>query len=161
MPIFYIQHTTRYSYPQAARYSANQVILYPIKDEWQEVISHVLHVSGDPVISVHRDYFGNEVGTFTLIEPHHELLIDSVLTVKTKPRIKPEITQSTEEQWQELNSKAAILPYGDFLKTEHFDSSDEIQQYDRCTQSRSVQSLSGWQNISAKKCLSNFNTSKE
>jgi len=128
MPVFYIQHTTRYSYPQAARYSANQVILYPIKDEWQEVIGHELHVTGDPVISVHRDYFGNEVGTFTLIEPHHELLIDSRLTVKTRPRIKPEITQSTEEQWHELNSRAAILPYGDFLKTEHFDASNEIQR---------------------------------
>lgn len=128
MPIFYIQHTTRYSYPQAARYSANQVILYPIKDEWQEVISHELHVTGDPAISIHRDYFGNEVGTFTLIEPHHELLIDSRLTVKTRPRIKPQITQSTQEQWQELNSRAAILPYGDFLKTEHFEASDDIQR---------------------------------
>lgn len=128
MPTFYIQHITRYTYPQAARYSANQIILYPIKDEWQEVVSHVLNITNDPLISVHKDYFGNDVGTFTLIEPHHELLIDSRITVKTKPRIKPEITQSTEEQWKELQSKASILPYGDFLKIEPFESGTEIRQ---------------------------------
>jgi transglutaminase-like putative cysteine protease len=128
MPTFYIHHSTRYTYPQAARYSANQIILYPVKDQWQEVISQELSITGDPVVSIHSDYFGNSVGTFTLIEPHHELLIDSRIKVKTIPRVKPEITQSTEEQWRELQSKASILPYGDFLITEPFESAAELQQ---------------------------------
>ncbi|MES2778557.1 MAG: transglutaminase N-terminal domain-containing protein, partial [Bacteroidota bacterium] len=128
MSTFYIQHCTRYRYANAASYSANQIMLYPISDEWQQVIEHHVHVTGDPVVSVHRDYFGNEVGTFTLIEPHLELLIDSRLVVDTKPRIKPKITQSTQEQWIELVRMAATLPYADFLKIEPFDSREELQR---------------------------------
>jgi transglutaminase-like putative cysteine protease len=127
MSTFYIQHTTRYHYASAASYSANQIILYPTNDEWQRVIEHHIHITGDPVVSVHRDYFGNEVGTFTLIEPHLELLIHSQLVVETKPRIKPTITQSTQEQWAELSRMAATLPYADFLKIETFENRHELQ----------------------------------
>lgn len=128
MATFHIRHTTRYVYAEPARYSANQIILFPIKDEWQQVVQHQLHISGDPKVAVHQDYFGNRVGTFTLIDPHAELTIDSQLTVKTHPRIKPAITQSTQEQWAELSKMAAILPYADFLKIEPFESKAELQQ---------------------------------
>ncbi|MES2559020.1 MAG: transglutaminase family protein [Bacteroidota bacterium] len=127
MSTFYIQHCTRYRYASSASYSANQIMLYPISDEWQQVIEHQVHITGDPVVSIHRDYFGNEVGTFTLIEPHFELLIDSRLVVDTKPRFKPRITQTTEEQWVELVRMAATLPYADFLKIEPFESREELQ----------------------------------
>ncbi|MFT3932139.1 MAG: transglutaminase N-terminal domain-containing protein [Chitinophagaceae bacterium] len=38
MPRFNIRHITRYSYEEPVRDSANQVILFPIKDEYQETI---------------------------------------------------------------------------------------------------------------------------
>ena len=35
MPEFQIEHITKYSYPGPVRDSANQIILYPIKDDYQ------------------------------------------------------------------------------------------------------------------------------
>src|SRR5690349_3986991 len=128
MAIFQIHHITRYTYEQPAGYSANQIILYPIKDEWQRVKQQRLLISGEPVVAMHHDYFGNQVGTFTLIEPHTELVIDSHITVETTARLKPQITQSTHEQWEELSKMAALLPYADYLKLEAFDSREELQQ---------------------------------
>ncbi len=128
MPTFQINHTTRYAYATAASYSANQIILYPMQDEWQRVVQHTLTISGDPVVSTHKDYFGNQVGTFTIIEPHHELLIDSHITVTTTARHKPDITQSSDEQWKELYKMAAILPYADYLKIDAFESRAALQQ---------------------------------
>jgi transglutaminase-like putative cysteine protease len=128
MASFQINHITRYTYASDAGYSANQIMLYPIRDEWQQVVQHLLSITDDPTIAVHQDYFGNRIGTFTLIEPHSELVIESSITVNTKARIKPEITQSNEEQWQELQKMAAILPYADYLKVDPFESRKSLQE---------------------------------
>jgi hypothetical protein len=49
MPEFQIQHITKYIYDSPVRDSANQIILFPIKDEYQDVIKHdALHISGKP-----------------------------------------------------------------------------------------------------------------
>ena len=37
MPRFIIHHVTKYTYPEPVRDSANQIMLFPIKDEYQEV----------------------------------------------------------------------------------------------------------------------------
>jgi transglutaminase-like putative cysteine protease len=128
MSIFHIRHTTTYTYASAASYSANQIILYPIIDETQTPINQQIDITENPIVAKHTDYFGNSVGTFTLIEPHTQLIIDSTLTIETKPRPKPIIYQSTQEQWQELYAKVVHLPYADFLKIEHFKSRNELQQ---------------------------------
>jgi transglutaminase-like putative cysteine protease len=128
MALFHIRHITTYTYTSTATYSANQIMLYPKKDEWQKIIEHQIDITEEPSVSIHADYFGNNIGTFTLIEPHTQLVIDSQLVVETKPRIKPDITQSTAEQWQELYAKAALLPYADYLKIDAFESRASLQQ---------------------------------
>jgi transglutaminase-like putative cysteine protease len=128
MATFLIRHITKYAYSSAAGYSANQIMLYPIKDEWQKVTQHILTITNEPMVAMHQDYFGNRIGTFTLIEPHNELVIDSSISVITSPRIKPEIKQTTKEQWKELSKMAAILPYADYLKIDVFDSKKALQQ---------------------------------
>ena len=70
MPEFKIQHITRYTYEGPVRDSANQIILFPIKDEYQDVVKQELTITGDPVIDTYIDYYGNEVGSFTYSEPH-------------------------------------------------------------------------------------------
>ena len=67
MPEFKIQHITKYTYDGPVRDSANQIILYPIQDEFQEVVRHDIKISGDPFVDVFVDYYGNEVGTFTYV----------------------------------------------------------------------------------------------
>ena len=65
-----IKHITRYTYNSPVIDSANQVILFPIDDEHQEVKSHELTITYKPDVEIFTDYFGNKVGIFFLIKPH-------------------------------------------------------------------------------------------
>ena len=84
------------------RDSANQIILYPLQDEYQEVISQELTITGDPIIDTHTDYYGNEVGSFTYTEPHASLLINSRIWVHTKHRALPGNDIFPAQQWEDL-----------------------------------------------------------
>ena len=57
MPEFKIQHITRYTYDSPVRDSANQVTLFPIVDIYQDVLRHDLHITGNPLVDTHIDYF--------------------------------------------------------------------------------------------------------
>ncbi len=127
MPDFRIEHITRYTYPSPVRDSANQIILYPIKDDYQDVIRHELHITGDPVVDTYVDYYGNEVGTFTHSEPHTNLTISSKLSVSTRHRPLPGNDIFPGQQWEDLKRLAHMVPYIDFLKPEYFDGLKELQ----------------------------------
>lgn len=128
MPEFEIQHTTRYIYEGPVRDSANQIILFPIKDEYQDVIKQELHITGNPVVDTHIDYYGNEVGSFTYSEPHTMLVISSRLTVSTKHRAFPTNDIFPSQQWQYLANLQHMVPYIDFLKQEYFEGLDELEK---------------------------------
>ena len=135
MSKFKIQHITRYSYEVPVRDSANQIMLYPLKDEFQEVLQQSVSITGDPQVHIHTDYFGNEVGTFTHSQPHQELTINSRLIVVTKLRVHPEDTMSSEEQNKELLRLKSQPEFIDFLKQERFDAYQEmnkIVEAERC-----------------------------
>lgn len=91
MPRFKIHHVTKYTYESPVRDSANQIVLFPVKDEFQEVLKQQLFITGEPELDMYRDYYGNEIGSFMHAEPHAELLIDSRVEVVTKPRPLPGI----------------------------------------------------------------------
>jgi len=76
MPEFEIQHITRYTYDSPVRDSANQIILFPIKDLYQDVLKQELTITGNPHVDTYIDYYGNEVGSFTYSEPHMVLTIN-------------------------------------------------------------------------------------
>lgn len=126
MPRFNIHHITRYTYEGPVRDSANQIVLFPIKDEYQEVLRHDLFITGEPPIEIYKDYYGNEVGSFTNVEPHSSLAIDSRIEVITKRR--PELRDEAErtEQWQMLEQLRWQAPYIDFLMQEQFESLGEV-----------------------------------
>jgi len=98
----------------SVRDSANQIMLYPLKDDFQEVVDHTISITGNPVVDVHIDYFGNEVGTFTHTQPHQELIIDSRLVVMTHSRLMPDNTAEPAEQWQALAALRTDPKYIDF-----------------------------------------------
>src|ERR1043165_576592 len=102
MPRFKIYHVTRYTYEAPVKDSANQIILFPIKDEFQQVLKHDLTISGEPQLEIYKDYYGNQIGSFTTITAHKELSIESVLEVITKPRPEPSDLIPREEQWKQL-----------------------------------------------------------
>ncbi len=127
-PRFTIHHVTKYRYNSPVRDSASQIILYPIRDEYQDVVRQDLHVSGDPEIEVFRDYYGNEVGSFTHADPHTELVIDSKVEVITYSAVFPADGQPGDEQWAEIDRKKYQPPYIDFLNLEKFDGFEELME---------------------------------
>jgi len=126
MPRFNIHHVTKYTYEGPVRDSANQIVLFPVKDELQEVLKHELTITGEPIVDVYKDYYGNEIGNFTYAESHHSLTIDSLLEVVTKPRPALKDSVEKESQWAKLEEVRWQVPYIDFLKQEQFASLAEV-----------------------------------
>lgn len=139
MPQFKIHHITKYTYEVPVRDSANQVMLFPTRDEYQQVEKQELLITGEPVVDIYKDYYGNEVGSFMYAEPHGELLIDSKIVVVTKPRLLPANDDTKTEDWASLQNIKFEVAYIDFLKQEQFDAVDEIKQV---TSLQDLQSLS-------------------
>jgi transglutaminase-like putative cysteine protease len=126
MPRFNIHHITKYTYEGPVRDSANQIILYPVKDAHQEVLRQELTITGEPPVDVYKDYFGNDIGSFTHAEPHTMLAIDSRVEVVTKPRPPIDDTAPVDMQWAQLQEIRWQVPYIDFLKQERFESLAEV-----------------------------------
>ncbi|MBI2729902.1 MAG: transglutaminase family protein [Sphingobacteriales bacterium] len=127
MPRFKIHHITKYTYEAPVRDSANQILLFPIKDEHQQVIKQDLFISGEPGVDIYKDYYGNEVGAFMHSAPHLELVIDSKIEVITNPRPMPDDEVPKERQWGELEQLRFTVPYIDYLKQEQFAAMEEVR----------------------------------
>ncbi len=128
MPKFNIRHLTKYTYTSPAINSANEIMLYPVVDDLQEVLDHKVIITGYPEVYVHKDYYGNNVGSFSFAEPHLELLIDSQLEVETWSKPLTNDDMSAEEQWKLLYAVSHQVPYIDFLKQETFKDIAEVMQ---------------------------------
>jgi transglutaminase-like putative cysteine protease len=127
MPEFEIQHITRYIYEGPARDSANQIILFPIKDQYQDVIKQEINITGNPQVDTHIDYYGNEVGSFTYSQPHTMLTINSKVWVTTRHRALPVSDIFPAQQWEDLKRLQFVVPYIDFLKQEYFEGINELK----------------------------------
>lgn len=128
MPVFKIKHITHYTYETPVRDSANQIILYPVKDEYQKVIKHDITISHHPDVEVFKDYYGNEVGIFTQTEPHHELKIVSSICVETTPRPLPTDSLPPAAQWELLETIRYDVAFIDYLKQENFESVASLRE---------------------------------
>lgn len=128
MPEFKIQHITRYTYEGMVRDSANQIILFPLADVYQEVLKHDLVITGHPVVDTYVDYYGNEVGSFTYAEPHNQLMISSKVVVNTHQRPLPVDDIFPAHQWDTLSQLQYNVPYIDFLKQEYFEGLSELRE---------------------------------
>jgi transglutaminase-like putative cysteine protease len=128
MSKFKIRHITKYTYDDLVRDSASQLMLHPIIDEYQHVLDHTISVTGNSLILVHTDYFGNTVGTFTNAKPHQELVIDSQVIVETRSREMPTDDQPFDKQWAELNALKNTIGIIDYIRQENFQSLNEMEQ---------------------------------
>ncbi|WP_299286213.1 transglutaminase family protein [uncultured Mucilaginibacter sp.] len=128
MPKFNITHITRYLYQEPINDSANQIMLYPIEDEQQQVLSQHLKITDDPLVETYRDYYDNKVGTFTNPGVHSALIIDSEIEVITHSHNMPEDSAPALEQWEVLNQLKYQVPYINFLLPQPFKSQLEVVQ---------------------------------
>jgi len=126
MPNYLIKHITRYTYTSPVIDSANQILLYPIQDEHQDVKRHELEISESPSIEIFDDYYGNRVGIFTILRPHGELRIQSEMDVSTNEVSLPMDDVPAKEQWENLERMREEFPYMDFLTPEIFSASEEL-----------------------------------
>jgi transglutaminase-like putative cysteine protease len=83
MPIFKIQHITKYEYDRLIQESMNEIKIFPFLSSEQEVLQHELVITGNPDVQIFFDYWGNKTGVFNLLPPHKELVINSRLIVRT------------------------------------------------------------------------------
>lgn len=128
MPRFTIHHITKYTYEGPVRDSANQIVLFPVKDEYQEVMRQDLRITGEPPVEIYKDYYGNEVGSFTHAEPHMSLVIDSRVEVITRQRPPLDDSADKDIQWASLEQIRRQVPYIDFLMQEQFSSLAEVME---------------------------------
>jgi transglutaminase-like putative cysteine protease len=84
MPLFKIQHITRYTYDRLIQESINEIKIFPFNNPEQEVLEHDLVITGNPELQVFFDYWGNKSGIFNLLPPHQELTINSRVMVRTR-----------------------------------------------------------------------------
>lgn len=82
MPVFKIQHITRYEYDEPVRESVNEMRILPYECPEQEVLQQNLTITGQPPVHRFMDYWGNNTGTFNLLAPHKQMVIDNRLIVR-------------------------------------------------------------------------------
>ena len=116
MASYKIQHRTRYAYAAPVIDCTNQLMIYPLADERLTVQRHTVSITGQPDVALFTDYFGNQVGVFSLIEPHAELVIESVAEVETHPILFPMDEEPAEAQWAYVAGLRTDPGYMDFLK---------------------------------------------
>ena len=83
MPVFKIQHITKYEYDHLVKESINEIRVLPYYCNDQEVLQQSLSITGHPNVHSFIDYWGNQVGTFSILAPHRELVIENRLMVRT------------------------------------------------------------------------------
>jgi transglutaminase-like putative cysteine protease len=127
MPSYTIKHLTHYTYASTVIDCVNQIMLYPIEDARLELKKHEVKISHNPDVKVFPDFFGNQVGVFSVIQPHTELLIESTAEITTNPILFPMDEASAEEQWQNLYAIKTDVAFMDFLTQELFPSYNEMK----------------------------------
>lgn len=83
MPVFKIHHITKYEYEDLVKESINEIRIFPYQCPEQEVLQHLVYITGSPNVFTFTDYWQNTVGSFNLLVPHRELIIESKLIVRT------------------------------------------------------------------------------
>ncbi len=128
MSIYKILHRTRYAYAAPVIDCANQLMIYPLPDHRLTVRSHTVTITGQPEVASFTDYFGNQVGVFSLVQPHAELLIESVAEVETHAIQFPMDEATAAVQWENLAGLRFDVEFMDFLKVAPSELEPEIRQ---------------------------------
>ena len=98
-------HSTRYRYDAAVSQCQSEVRLTPRALPWQSLIESRIEVTPDPAsIDAHKDYFGNDVTTFTILESHDRFVIVSTSVVDVQPRPAPPASDSA---WETVRDELA------------------------------------------------------
>ena len=127
MSSYKILHRTRYAYAAPVIDCTNQLMIYPLADERLTVKYHAVNITQQPDVALFTDYFGNQVGVFSLIKPHSELVIESLAEVETHAIQFPMDEETAAAQWASLAALRTDVAYMDFLKIASSELESEIR----------------------------------
>lgn len=110
MSVFKIVHTTKYQYNWTIKESINEIRLFPHNFENQDVLQFELLISNNPQVEISKDYYGNRVGNFNILEAHDETIIESRFIVRVNHSRKiPEIEDTTVHDLESEKEKSIYL----------------------------------------------------
>ncbi|TIC85678.1 transglutaminase family protein [Nocardioides sp. GY 10127] len=81
-----IVHTTTFAYDGKASASLNQARLTPVTSPEQILVHSRIEVHPTPWTYDYRDYYGNLVTAFEIMDEHDHLTVTATSTVQTEPR---------------------------------------------------------------------------
>jgi transglutaminase-like putative cysteine protease len=91
-------HTTRYLYDASVSQCQSEVRLTPRALPWQALLDLKIQTTPEAAsIERHKDYFGNEVTTFTILERHDRFSTVATSTVSVEPRSTLPVPDATWE----------------------------------------------------------------
>jgi transglutaminase-like putative cysteine protease len=95
-----VEHTTTYSYSEVVPLCQNEVHLTPRETARQACVTHRLTIQPAPrTVDEFLDYFGNQVRSFAIHDPHYEMSVSAVSEVSISPAayIDPQSTLAWEQ----------------------------------------------------------------
>jgi transglutaminase-like putative cysteine protease len=96
-----IVHSTTYQYADSVPVCLNQLRLSPRDTPWTHCSSHRMTISPTPVnVSKRRDWFGNNVQSFSLNENHRRLSVVAKSRVSVSPQTVPEAVNTPA--WEDI-----------------------------------------------------------
>jgi len=122
-----VEHVTTYEYEGDVLASYNEARLTPARDR-QLVLDHRVHVLPRAHVSRYVDYWGSEVCSFDVSEPHRQLVVTGHSLVETGPaRSLPVVNEIT---WEQLRSDFTRDDFHEFLKSSAFVDIDDPRVQD-------------------------------
>ncbi|MCF6379180.1 transglutaminase family protein [Nocardioides KLBMP 9356] len=106
-----IVHTTGFEYDGLALASYNQARMTPQTGPGQIVVHTRLGVSPTPWTYDYKDYFGNDVTSFEVLDPHESMTVTAVSTVHTDraPATLPSLS------WEDLKAPEVTDRFTEYL----------------------------------------------
>jgi len=116
--VYTATHTTRYIYQQPVSHCLNEARLTPRRLPWQQVQQWRLTIEPEPLtIATRTDYFGNQVSSFSIFEPHDLLTVTATSVVSVEP-LPPQPDLSPA--WEEVRRQLATQETSDCLEAFEF-----------------------------------------
>ena len=106
-----VVHTTEFEYDGLAAASYNQARMTPVTAPGQIVVHSRLDVHPKPWTSEYRDYFGAQVITFEVLDPHDAMSVVATSTVQVeRASAAPPTTP-----WEEYGDRAVADRWTEYL----------------------------------------------
>jgi transglutaminase-like putative cysteine protease len=117
--IYRITHTTRYTYEGPVSHCQSEARLTPRILPRQKLLDWNLTVVPKPSTIISRkDYFGNDVSSFAVLEPHDRFTITATSLVELVPQAEPlQLSPSWEDSrtWLSNNNTQDVIEASEFV----------------------------------------------